>query len=148
MADNSVRSDTRNSQSDGTSRREGRVRDYDEVIDRFDDDIGPTPDEIEAWAERERRRRQSWVEGPTDRERLSWARHKRMRRLERDRVGEANWREPRTRSGREFQLAAQGAAAEFLAFPFRLFDLLVESGRQFERAPRRRPDLDDDLYYD
>lgn len=128
--------------------------DYDEIIDRFDDDLGPSPDDIEAWAAREHRRRQEWVNGPTERERLMWARRERLRRIERETrdsaCGPSRPDPGRTssQSAREFQLAAQGAAAELLSFPFRLFDAFVASGRDVERAssrPRDLRDFDDEL---
>ncbi|HJQ31320.1 MAG TPA: hypothetical protein VJ866_04025 [Pyrinomonadaceae bacterium] len=34
----------------------------------------PTRDDVEEWAERERRRRQAWLEGPSEEERHEWAR--------------------------------------------------------------------------
>ena len=73
----------------------------------------------------------------------------RMRRLGRGMFAEGRSRDESrfraSRSAREFQLAAQGAAVELLSFPFRLFDLLVESGRQSERPTGRPSDFDDDL---
>jgi hypothetical protein len=145
-----VRSEGRNEPSDRSGGREQRARErYHDLIDRFDDDIGPGPEEVDAWAARERRRRQEWVSGPSERDRLMWARRERMRRLGHGMFAEGRSRDESRfracRSGRELQVAAQGAAVELLSFPFRLFDLLVESGRQSERPTGRPSDFDDDL---
>ena len=43
--------------------------------------LEPTDAEIEAWAEDERRRRQTWVQGPTPEERAAYASRERERRL-------------------------------------------------------------------
>ncbi len=40
---------------------------------------GPTPEEIEAWAERERARRKAWLAGPADEEKRDWALRWRLR---------------------------------------------------------------------
>ena len=42
-----------------------------------------TEAELDDWAERERKRRQEWLNGPTADERAEWARRERMRRLAR-----------------------------------------------------------------
>jgi hypothetical protein len=50
----------------------------------------PTPDEIEAWAAREHRRRAAWLEGPREDEKQDWARQYRWRAvlgLEESRLG-------------------------------------------------------------
>ena len=46
--------------------------------------LGPSDDEVEAWAERERRRREEWVAGPTEEEKLEWSRSQRRRRRDDD----------------------------------------------------------------
>ena len=50
----------------------------------------PTQEEIDAWAERERRRRAAWLAGPSEEDRRAWARHYRWRAalgLEESRLG-------------------------------------------------------------
>src|SRR5512135_2674640 len=39
----------------------------------------PIDDEAEAWAERERKRREEWLQGPTGEEKAAWARAQRWR---------------------------------------------------------------------
>jgi hypothetical protein len=41
--------------------------------------LEPTPDEVEAWASRERMRREAWLAGPTEDEQDGWARRYRQR---------------------------------------------------------------------
>jgi hypothetical protein len=41
--------------------------------------LGPTPEDIESWAERERKRRAAWVAGPGEDEKREWARRIRGR---------------------------------------------------------------------
>lgn len=41
--------------------------------------LRPTPDEVEAWAGRERKRREAWLAGPTEDEREEWVRSYRRR---------------------------------------------------------------------
>ncbi len=52
--------------------------------------LQPAPEEIEAWAGREHKRRQAWLAGPTEGEKLDWARRRRRRAvfgLEESRLG-------------------------------------------------------------
>ena len=52
----------------------------------------PTPEEIDAWATREHRRRTAWLAGPSAEEKQEWARHYRWRAalgLEESRLGPA-----------------------------------------------------------
>ena len=123
-----------------------RSRDYDDLVDRFDDDIGPGREEIEAWAARERRLRKEWLEGPSERDRVMWARRERMRRLDRFGGSTRARSAPPERSEllRDCQLAAEGAAVEFFAFPFRFLDYLIDSGRRVERSSARRRGGDPD----
>jgi hypothetical protein len=109
--------------------------------------LEPTPEEIEAWAERERARRQAWLSGPSEQERAEYAAHLRQRRLaEAFDEGEAMLEE-RMRQGlhysREAQLAAEGAMSLFFRWSQRTFAELVKAGREWEedtalpRMPRR-----------
>jgi hypothetical protein len=109
--------------------------------------LEPSPAEIEAWAERERARRQAWLDGPSEAERAEYALHLRQRRLaETFDEGEAMLQE-RMRQGlhysREAQLAAEGAMNLFFRWSQRTFAELVKAGREWEedtalpRLPRR-----------
>jgi len=52
--------------------------------------LEPTPEEIDAWAEREHKRRAAWLTGPSDEEKRDWARRYRRRAafgLEESRLG-------------------------------------------------------------
>jgi hypothetical protein len=42
--------------------------------DPRDEALQPAPEEVEAWATRERKRREAWIAGPTEHERQEWAR--------------------------------------------------------------------------
>jgi hypothetical protein len=113
-------------------------------------DVGPTEDEIEAWAERERARRRAWLDGPSPDERAAWARRERARR----RLG----LEPGARAtelarrgqryGRETMLATEGAFSLLTHRSRRLIAELVRAGLEWEdevvRPPRRRIRLDDE----
>jgi hypothetical protein len=103
--------------------------------------VGPTADEINAWAERERKRRQEWMAGPTADEKLAWARREKRRRLR----GTAGGREarfafpPDERTLSELELALEGMGVLFATWPFQLFDMLTRLGRDFERRTVSRP---------
>lgn len=109
--------------------------------------LEPNPAEIDAWAERERARRQAWLSGPSEEERAEYASRLRQRRLaETFDEGEAMLQE-RMRQGlrysREAQLAAEGAISLFFRWSQRTFEELVKAGREWEeetalpRLPRR-----------
>ena len=115
--------------------------------------LEPSPAEIDAWAERERARRQAWLSGPSEEERAEYASHLRQRRLaEPFDEGEAMLQE-RMRQGlrysRDAQLAAEGAMSLFFRWSQRTFNELVKAGREWEEdtaLPRlpRRVRMDDD----
>lgn len=125
--------------------------------------IGPTDDEVAAWAEQEHLRRQAWLSGPTDEEKHEWRRRERQRRLAR--LGYANEAEPigdllrlaqddrrrlSRRYAREAQLATEGLGLLLATLPFRMIAELVSAGREFEEdysQPQRRrvPLYDDDV---
>ena len=116
--------------------------------------LDPTDEELDAWAERERQRRQAWLKGPTAEERAAWAQRERMRRLSKlsDEDREAvmtEWARQMVRYPREMQLAAEGMASVFLHWSRRQMAEFVRAGRdwedQFSRTARRgRVRLDDD----
>ena len=115
--------------------------------------LEPSPEEINAWAERERARRQAWLSGPSEEERAEYAAHLRRRRLaEAFDEGEAMLQE-RMRQGlrysREAQLATEGAISLVFRWSQRTFAELVKAGREWEEEtnlPRmaRRVKMDDD----
>jgi hypothetical protein len=131
--------------------------------------LEPSAAEVEAWAERERQRREGWLSGPTPEEREAWAQRERDRRLGRLKAGpaaEASSLGERTqRAVREAQLAAEGAVslvwkgleAEGPVGLLRKWsrqgmDALVRAGREWEEEVARsgqpgrgrRVPLDDD----
>jgi len=102
-------------------------------------DVGPSDAEIEAWAVRERQRREQWLSGPTPEQAAVWAARERERRL----GGLEGGRHKRwpglapslvlQRSVRNAQLAAEGS----MSLLFRLslknaLNRLVQAGRDWE----------------
>jgi hypothetical protein len=129
----------------------------DDALDAAVDDatlaLEPTQAEIEAWAERERARRQAWLSGPSDDERAEYARHVRQRRLaETFDEGEHRLEEGMRQGlhyGREAQLAAEGAMNVLYRWSRRTFAELVKAGREWEEdtalpRARRRVRMDDE----
>src|SRR5262249_6617314 len=77
-------------------------------------DFEPTSAEIEAWADKERQRRQAWLSGPSEDERAAFVRRERARRAMRSETLEmraAGMARRSRRYGRDSQLAAEGAAS-------------------------------------
>jgi hypothetical protein len=113
----------------------------------------PTEAEIDAWAERERARRQAWLAGPSEDERAEYAKRVRQRRLS-DTFDEGERRLQETMRdglhyGREGQLAAEGAMSLFYRWSRRTFAELVKAGREWEEdtalpRTRRRVPMDDE----
>lgn len=115
--------------------------------------LDPTQAEIDAWAERERARRQAWLNGPSEEERADYATYVRRRR-----VAEAfDESEARIQEGmrqglhysREAQLAAEGAMTVIYRWSRRTLAELVKAGREWEEETmlprtRRRVPMDDD----
>jgi len=115
--------------------------------------IEPTQAEIDEWVAREKERRQAWLDGPTETERLEYAKRLRQRRLaEAFDEGEAKIAESvrlGMHYGRETQLAAEGAMALFYRFSRRTMTELIRAGRDWEQETaipnrRRRVPLEDD----
>ena len=109
--------------------------------------IGPTEAEIEAWATRERQRREQWVRGPTPEQTALWA----VREHERRSVQQQQLAAPRGSSGerrwlfrrslREIQLAGMGALQLALNTSIKdAMEYLVRAGLDWEEqtSPRRR----------
>jgi hypothetical protein len=113
----------------------------------------PTQAEIDAWAARERQRREAWLNGPSEEERAAYASGLRQRRLAEafdegeQRIGDVA--RQGVRMGREGQLAAEGAMRLLYRWSRRTFAELVEAGREWEEETslpvrRRRVPLDDE----
>jgi hypothetical protein len=128
----------------------------DATMDAMSEDpvaLEPTQAEIDAWVEREKRRRQAWLSGPTTEERDDYARRLRQRRLS-DAFDEGESRiqdgvRMGVRYGRETQLAAEGAMTLLYRWSRRTFGDLVRAGREWEEETslpnrRRRVSLDDE----
>ena len=128
----------------------------DATMDAMSDDpvaLEPTQAEIDAWVERETRRRQAWLNGPTTEERDDYARRLRQRRLS-DAFDEGESRiqdgvRMGVRYGRDTQLAAEGAMTLLYRWSRRTFGDLVRAGREWEEETslpnrRRRVSLDDE----
>jgi hypothetical protein len=104
--------------------------------------IEPTETEIEAWASRERERRQRWLAGPTPEQAAVLA----------SRAGELESAPPAHRRGepsarvaqhslRSAQLAAEGAISLLFRLSLRdAFDRLVQAGRDWEDEFSPPPD--------
>ena len=123
------------------------------AVDDTTVDLGPSEAEIDAWADRERARRQAWLDGPSATERAEYAQHVRQRRVaEAFDEGELRLEEGvRTglRYGRETQLAMEGAMTLFYRWSRRTFADLVRAGREWEEdtalpRARRRVPMDDE----
>jgi hypothetical protein len=130
--------------------------------------LEPSQAEVDAWAERERRRREAFLSGPTAEERAAWIEAERERRLARltpEPPSEAARVARRAqRSLREAQLAAEGAVSLLWRglgrdgpvgllrkWSRRGMEVLVRAGREWEqelgepsREPGRRVPLDED----
>ena len=117
------------------------------------DPLEPTQAEIDAWVARERKRRQEWLNGPTDEERTAYAHGLRRHRLA-DAFDEGESRiqdgvRTGVRYGRESQLAAEGAMALFYRWSRRTMAELIRAGREWEEETslpnrRRRVTMDDE----
>jgi hypothetical protein len=109
----------------------------------------PSTSEIDEWAERERKRRESWLSGPTESEKALWAERERERRViesraQRFRLSLGDPTRTMQQRARELQLATEGAVN--LLFHLSIsdaFDKLMQAGREWEdefnsEPPRRR----------
>ena len=115
--------------------------------------LDATQAEIDEWAARERKRREEWLNGPTEEERAAYARRVRDRRIsaafDEGEARIADTMRMGVRYGRETQLAAEGAATLFYRWSRRTFAELVRAGREWEEETtlpnvRRRVSLDDE----
>jgi hypothetical protein len=114
--------------------------------------LEPSEAELDEWAERERKRREAWLNGPTAEERAAYAKRIRERRLLELEGGEDPWSEwgrQMVKYPREVQLAMEGAMSLMLRWSRRSFEELQRAGREWEQEfgnpiRRRRIPLDDD----
>ena len=113
----------------------------------------PTQAEIDAWAAKEKARREAWLAGPDDEEREAYARRVRQRRLAETFDEGTNRLDEGVRRGiqvgREGQLAVEGAMALLYRWSRRTMADLVRAGREWEEetampSRRRRVPFDDD----
>ena len=116
--------------------------------------IDPTDDEIREWAERERKRREAWLQGPSAEERAAFARRERERRAmelaEEPAANEVGRKRSRRRYRRETQLVAEGAMSLIYRWSRQSLAELVRAGREWEdevaqTSTRRRVPLDDEV---
>ena len=63
-----------------TKSRDSDARSYRYVRKLLVEELGPSDDEVDAWAAKEKKRRESWTEGPTEREKTIWALSEHQRR--------------------------------------------------------------------
>jgi hypothetical protein len=116
-----------------------------------DPSLEPTDAEIDAWAARERERREAWLSGPTPEERAAFARREYRRR-----TAEHQGLEQRTaelarlgaRYTREGQLATEGAVSLILRWARQARAELIRAGLEWEdemarSRPRRVPPDED-----
>ena len=109
--------------------------------------LEPTDAEVEAWAARERQRREAWLRGPTQTEKAEWAARERTRRSGRPGLPAPRLPIPSpetTRQAqqylREAQLAAEGAMSLMFHFSVRdALDQLVRAGRDWEEEYTSQP---------
>ena len=122
--------------------------------DKDDEYYGLPEAEVNAWADRVRKRRRAWLEGPDEEEKRAWAaRHSRRRHVDVDEDEDADLAEGRhvlDRIQLDTVLALVGAANRLIEAPYRLVGGLVRSGRDWEDQAletlrrRRRVRLDDE----
>jgi hypothetical protein len=102
--------------------------------------VGPTPAEIEAWADRERHRRQQWALGPTPEQAAVWAILERERRTFERRQARPPSRTPIRlirHALRELQFAGVGALRLLVnTSAGDVVDYLVQAGLDWEQELR------------
>lgn len=89
-----------------------------------------TDHEVEGWAAREKKRREDWLAGPTEAEKLEWRRRQRRLRESRELYDELDEREfaLERRLERDAYLAGAGAFDWLVHLPPRLAAKLIRSG--------------------
>lgn len=123
--------------------------------DKDDEYYGVPESEVNAWADRVRKRRRAWLDGPDEEEKRAWAarhRHRGTADVADDDYEDADLAEGRRVLDRiqvDTALAIVGAANRLIEAPYRLVGGLVRSGRDWEDHAietlrrRRRVRLDD-----
>jgi hypothetical protein len=106
----------------------------------------PEHDDVDAWAAEERRRRQEWLNGPSEEEKAEWARARAARRAEPTRPepisqgdAEEELLELARRALRQAELAGKGSLWAFSRAPFLALSYLVRAGRAFDEEMSRPP---------
>ena len=89
-----------------------------------------TDHEVEGWAAREKKRREDWLAGPTEAEKLEWRRRQRQLRESREPYDELDEREfaLERRLERDAYLAGAGAFDWLVHLPPRLAAKLIAAG--------------------
>ena len=115
--------------------------------DRADDPWAVPETEIAAWAERERKRRQAWLEGPNEEDKQAWADAERQRRKRqyREELLDMDLDDGRRMADR----LLAGVANRMVEAPLRKLGNLIREGqdaedRQKEPLRRRRRVYPDD----
>ena len=94
----------------------------------------PTDQEVEAWAKREKNRREDWLAGPSEAEKHEWSRRQREFSELRDLYGASDEpdseveRELERRLRRDLHLARAGILGLFLNLPYSVGAKLIRSG--------------------
>lgn len=94
----------------------------------------PTDQEVEEWAEREKRRREAWLAGPSEAEKRDWSRRRRELSELRDQYGASDEpdseleRDLERRLRRDIHLARAGILGLVLNLPYSLGARLIRSG--------------------
>ena len=94
----------------------------------------PTDQEVEEWAEREKKRREAWLAGPSEAEKREWSRRQRDLSELRELYGASDEpdseleRELERRLRRDAQLARAGVFGLLLNLPYSLGAKLIRSG--------------------
>ena len=105
--------------------------------------IDPTDEEVEAWATRERQRREQWSKGPTPEQAALWASRERDRRIAEDEDPPEPSNHEAGRATRHVQLAAEGAWSLLFKASVKTLNRLVDAGQAWEddlmEPGRRRP---------
>jgi len=110
--------------------------------------------EVEQWADREKKRRKAWLDGPSEEEKQEWL-ERRSRRKEHDSSSEdediEEGRRIAARWERDIGWAVTGLASRLMDSRYALLGNLVREGREAEdhylasRRRRRRVFSDDDV---
>ncbi|MGZ6639321.1 MAG: hypothetical protein ACXVH3_36525 [Solirubrobacteraceae bacterium] len=94
----------------------------------------PTDHEVEDWAEREKKRREAWLAGPSEAEKREWSRRQRELSELRELYGASDEpdseleRELERRLRRDVHLARAGILGLFLNLPYSFGAKLIRSG--------------------